>query len=166
MTLSYMFYSICAIVIINLIIILTAVIKGTKALKKLLIIIVPITIFLAFYFWNYEFNIFIKSKGFSKHNHIVSYLDSREIAIPLPANSVWLFETPNNIYYSKYDVNKCRKFFDSVLKGMKQNNKIMNYYYDNDQKTYTIEIEGESNIKINLIGDSDTRRYGISNPKY
>jgi hypothetical protein len=166
MTLSYLVYSICAFFIVSIIIIYTAIIKRKKELKQLLIIIVPITIFLTLYFWNYDFNIFIKSKIFSQNTHFVVYLDSREIGIPLPANSVWLFKTPTDIYYSKYDVNKCMKFFDSVLKDMKQNNKIRNYYYDNDQKTYTIEIEGEFNIKINLIGDSDTRRYGISNPNY
>lgn len=166
MTLGYMFYSICAIVIISLIIILTAMIKGTKALKKLLIIIVPITIFLAFYFWNYNFNLFIKSKVFSQHTYTVSYLNSRKIDIPLPVNSVWLFKTPTDIYYSNQNVNKCREFFDSVLTDMKQNNKIRNYYYNNEQKIYTIEIDGGANIKINLIGDSDTRRYGISNPNY
>ncbi|MGV8984400.1 hypothetical protein [Clostridium sp.] len=83
-------------------------------MKKLLIIIVPITLFLTFYFWNYDFNIFIRSKGFSQHNHIVSYLDSREIDIPLPANSVWLFETPHDIYYSEYDVNKCRTLEETI----------------------------------------------------
>lgn len=49
---------------------------------------------------------------------------------------------------------------------MKQNNKIRNYYYNKEQKIYTIEIDGGVNIKINLIGDSNSKRYGISNPNY
>lgn len=105
MTLGYMFCSICAIIIISLIIILTAMTKGTKVLKKLLIIIVSITIFLAFYYWNYNFNLFIKSKAFSQHTYTVSYLNSRKIDILLPANSVWLFKTPTDIYYSNHNVN-------------------------------------------------------------
>lgn len=161
-----MFYPVCAIFIINLIVILTAVLSGEKAFKKLLIVIVPLTIFLVLYLSNYDFNIITKSNVFSHHTYTVTYLDSTKVDIPLPPNSVWLFKTPTDIYYSKYDVNKCRGFFNSVLKEMKQDNKISNYYYDNDQKTYTIEIKGDPNIKINLIGDSDTRRYGISNPNY
>ncbi|MGH4123860.1 MAG: hypothetical protein ACREV6_13115 [Clostridium sp.] len=166
MRLNYMFYSVCAIFIISLIVILTAVIRGNKAFKRLLIIIIPLTIFLVLYFLNYDFNIFIKSNFFSRHTYTVTHLDSTKVDIPLPPNSVWLLKTPTDIYYSKYDVNKCREFFNSVLKEMKQDNKIRNYYYDNDQKTYTIEIKGTPNIKITLIGDSDTRRYGISNPNY
>jgi energy-coupling factor transporter transmembrane protein EcfT len=166
MTLGYIFYSICAIIIISLIIILTTMIKGTRALKKLLIIIVPITILLVFYFWNYNFNLFIKSKVFPQHTYTVSYLNSRKIDIPLPTNSVWLFKTPTDIYYSKHNVNKCREFFDSVLTDMKQNNKIRKYSYNKEQKIYTIEIDGGVNISINLIGDSDARRYGIFNPNY
>jgi len=134
--------------------------------KKLLIIIVPITIFLVFYFANYNFNLFIKSKIFSQQTYTVNYSNSKKIDIPLPGNSVWLFKTPTDIYYSKYNINKCRGFFDSVLKDMKQDNKIKHYYYNSDEKTYTIEIDGEFNIKINLIGDNDTRRFGISSPNY
>jgi len=166
MRLGYMFYSIFAIIIISLIIILTAMVMGRKALKRLLTIIVPITILLAVYFWNYNFNLFIKSKVFSQHTYTVNYSNSKKIDIPLPDGSVWLFKTPTDIYYSKYDVNECKEFFDSVLKEMKEDNKIRKYYYNNDQKTYTIEIENGFNININLIGDSDRRRYGITNPNY
>ena len=49
---------------------------------------------------------------------------------------------------------------------MKQNNKIRNYYYNKEQEIYTIEIDGGVNININLIRDSDARRYGISDPTY
>ena len=122
----------------------------------------PITIFLVFYFANYNFNIFVKSNVFSQQTYTVNYLNSKKIDIPLPGNSVWLFKTPTDIYYSKYNIDKCQGFFDSVLKDMKQDNKIKNYYYNSEEKTYTIEIDSEYNIKINLIGDSDARRYGIS----
>lgn len=67
MTLWYMFCSVFAILIISIIIIYTAINKGKKALKQILIIFVPITIFLAFCFWDYNFNVFIKSKVFSQN---------------------------------------------------------------------------------------------------
>ncbi|WP_052221354.1 hypothetical protein [Clostridium homopropionicum] len=89
-----------------------------------LIILTLITFLLLFYFTNHHFNIFIKSKLFSQHTHNVIYSDSKRMDIPLPPNSVWLFKTPTDVYYSKY------------------------------------------NVKIDLIGDSDSRRYGISDPKY
>ena len=159
-------YLISAIIILSLIIIFVAKIMGAKALKKLLISITTIIFFLLFYLFNHNFNIFIKSNIFPEHTHTIIYPNSEKINIPLPANSVWLFKTPTDIYYSKYDVNKCKEFFDSVLNDMKHDRKIKRYYYANDQKIYTIEIEGNPNIEINLIGDGDTRRYGISDPNY
>lgn len=160
-------YYICGITIASVIIILSVMEMGEKAMKKLLVTITLIITILVFYFFNYNISIFIKSNLASQHTHTAFYENDRRINIPLPKKSVWLFKTPTDFYYSKYDVKKCMEFFESTLYQMKQNNEIKNYFYDINKKTFTVEIEGSAtNIIISLIGDSDTRRYGISDPNY
>lgn len=166
MQLSLILYSISAIIIISIILILLALKKDIKILKTSLIIIAPIMLFLVCYLGNHNFNVFIKSKLFSQQTHTVIYSGSKKMDIPLPPNSVWLFKTPTDVYYSKYNADKCKDFFHSVLMDMNHNHKIKNYFYDSNENAFIIEVEGEANVKIDLIGDSDNRRYGISDPKY
>ena len=102
----------------------------------------------------------------TSRNYVVTDTNKKSTFIHLPPKSVWLFKTPADVYYSKYDMNKCREFFDSTLKDMKKENKIKNYSYDSRNNTFTIEIDGIPNIKINLFEDNDTIRFEISNPNY
>ncbi|OPJ61584.1 hypothetical protein [Clostridium chromiireducens] len=131
-------------------------------LKKFMIIFIPITIFILYY-TNYDFHLIIKSTFFATNNYTVHYKKDKELSIPLPSNSAFLFKTPTEIYYNKYDINKCKSFFDSTLNKMKQNQQIGNYNFNDSEQKYIIEIDDQLTVEIYLIGNEDSRRYGISN---
>ncbi|WP_256759853.1 hypothetical protein [Cohnella sp. WQ 127256] len=146
--------------IIGLIILVVAIklIKGNKATKKILIISIPILILFQFYFWNIEFNHYVKSYLFPNKTFECEYLEEfGDISIPLPERTVFTGKkdscSPNYLTY--VNVNGFKSFYQKELNTMKDKGKIQKYRYVErkddfwtENKGYVVELPSGSKIDV------------------
>lgn len=159
--LSSIFYFVLTVISILIILFLTLVSKNKKLFKYEIIVFVTVIILSILYFFNHDFQIGVKSYLFPQEEHTVFYNDER-LKLKLPENSVWLFKVPDAVYYSKNDVEHCKKFFDNNLKKLQNDEEISDYTYNSEQNYYMVTIKPKYSFEISLIGNSDKRRFSIT----
>lgn len=152
-------------IIITLIALLLTLIKRKKSLlKKEILIIIPLFIFLYFYTFNHNFNLFIKSNTFPAKKCKVEYssLEPSGIIVYLPPKSVYLYRTPTKVYYSNCNYNQCINFFNKNLLLMKNSKKIKDYNYDNSTYKFYIILNNNKHFQIQIDkNDNNTVYYDI-----
>jgi hypothetical protein len=132
--------------------------KGKRATKNFLIISIPILILFQFYFWNLEFNNYVKSYLFPSKAFKCEYVEElKNISIPLPERTVFLGKedgcSPNYLAY--VNANDVKSFYQKELKTLKDKGEIQKYSYverkDNfwtENKGYVVELSSGSKIDI------------------
>ncbi|MTI67368.1 MAG: hypothetical protein FH753_12340 [Firmicutes bacterium] len=159
--LGSIFYFVFMGIVILLILLLTILSINKKILKYEIIVFIPLIIFSSFYFFNQEFQLDIKSYLSPNKEHTVFY-NNEKLKIKLPDKTVWLFKTPTDVYYSKYSVKYCKKYFENNLNNLKKAKKISNYTYNNKESCYIVTIKPKIIFKINFIENPDARRFSIT----
>jgi len=126
--------------------------KGKRATKNFLIISIPIFILFQFYFWNIEFNHYVKSYLFpSKVFDCGNEAELKHISIPLPKRTVFQGKEDacSPFYLSYVNVEEFKSFYQEELKTLKSKGEIQNYtyierkdYYWTENKGFVVELWG------------------------
>ncbi len=153
--------------------------KGTRAIKTFLISILPIFIVFQFYYWNLDFNDYVKSFIFPSKVYECKYLkELRGITIPLPERTVLKGRSDGcSPFYSTYINDKgFINFYNDKLKTMKTSGEIEEYSLlelnDDDHRVDKMgyEIQLSSNLKIYIFiyrfKDTDKWHIAIDNKKW
>lgn len=128
---------------------------GKRITKKFLIISIPIFFLVQFYFWNLEFNDYVKSYLFQNKSFVCEYYSevNRDIVLPLPKRTV--FQGKQDVcspFYSTYVSNEYFiDFYLDELKTMKNRREIQSYNYveQNDEKGFKVELS--SGFKVEIV---------------
>lgn len=161
------------LMIIGLIILVTVIMfKKGKRGGYVLIISIPVFILFQFYFWNVEFNGYVKSYLFPSKLFECEYEEELDhLSIPLPERTIFLgkedFCSP---FYSTYvNVNEFKSFYQEELKTLKSKGKIQSYHYiepkDNywsENKGFVVELPSGSKIDIFIRRREGSGLFSIS----
>ncbi|RIE03559.1 hypothetical protein D3H35_11005 [Cohnella faecalis] len=142
----YTFLMIIGLIILFVIIMLK---KGKRAVKVFLSISVPVLILFQFYFWNLEFNNYVKSYLFpSKAFKCADIEELKSLSIPLPERTVFKGKEDgcSPFYLTYVNVNGFKSYYQKELQTLKDTGKIQNYRYEN--KGYLVELSSGSKIDI------------------
>lgn len=147
--------------IIGLIILIVVIIKlwkGNRVAKNLLIMSLPILILFQVYFWNIQFNDYVKSYLFpSKAFECIYEKQLKNISIPLPERTVFKGrEDACSSFYSTFvNVNDFKFFYQEELEKLKDKGEIEKYTLidrkDNnwsENMGYAVELSSGSIIDI------------------
>lgn len=157
-------------IIIASILIIVTIFKNKKSLliKEIVAMIIFLTFFY-YYCFNSEFYILVRSNVFPQNKCVIydynNLMEHKKISINLPPNSVFLFRSPESVFYSKCNQNKCIKFFNKDLNIMKKNNLIKSYSYNEKLEEFDVLINNQVGFTIKLIkhdGVNDIRKYSVS----
>lgn len=171
LTLGHFFILIGLVIVMLSILTVTMIFKNKRLVKKELFIIVPVLIIALLYFFNIHFYYFVRTNIFP--NRVCSIeryngngsgptLTSTQYRIKLPSKSVFLFRSPEQVYYSSNNSGQCKEFFNETLSEEKNNNQIIGYSYNSIKKEFIVNINKKDEFKIDFIGDIDDRRYAVS----
>lgn len=135
------------LMIIGLIILVSVIMlkKGKRAAGNFLIISIPVLILFQFYFWNVEFNGYMKSYLFPNKVFECEYEEELEhLSIPLPERTI--LQGKENFcspFYSTYvNVNEFKSFYQEELMTLKSKGKIQSYHYIERKDNYWSENKG------------------------
>lgn len=147
--------------------------KSKKTVKQFLTITLPIFILILLYFWNLDFNNYIKSYLFSSHAYECEYSEElEELSIPLPNRTVLKgredFCSP--FYITYVDDQDFIDFYQVELKKLKSSGQIEEYKYLEVEveeeklstKGYIIELSSGSEIEIVIYQYEDNNEWFIS----
>lgn len=146
--------------------------KSQKTVKQFLTITIPVCILILLYFWNLDFNNYIKSYLFSSHAYECEYSkELEELSIPLPERTVLKgrddFCSPFYITYA--DDNDFIALYQVELKKLKSSGEIEEYTYmeiDEDywsvKKGFVIELSSGSEIESFIYQYEDSNEWYIS----
>lgn len=119
---------------------------GKSMTKTFLVISIPIFILTQFYFWNLEFNDYVKSYLFPSKSYVCEYYDEQEVdmAIPLPKRTVFHGKQDGcSPFYSTYiNDNYFLNFYRDELNTMKNTGEVQSYNYveQKDKKGFKVEL--------------------------
>ncbi|KIL37635.1 hypothetical protein SD71_03290 [Cohnella kolymensis] len=148
------------VMIIGLIILGAVIIfkKSKTAAKNFFIFSIPIFILFQFYFWNLEFNDYVKSYLFPSKVFECEYVEElKNISIPLPERTVFKGKSDGcSLFYSTYvNVSEFKSFYQEELRTLKSKGIIQEYKYtelsDNDgteNKGFAAELPSGSKINF------------------
>jgi hypothetical protein len=154
----YIPYTVFIIIGLIILVVIIKLKKGKRATKNFLIISIPILILFQFYFWNLEFNDYVKSYLFPSKVFECEYEEElKNISLPLPKRTV--FEGKEDVcspfYLAYVNVSDFKSFYQEELKTLKSEGKIQKYNYierkDNDwteYKGFVLELSSGSKIDI------------------
>ncbi|WLD93768.1 hypothetical protein [Alkalihalobacillus sp. AL-G] len=128
-------------------------IKYRKLFRKFLAISLPMVMIVQFYFWNVDFNRYVKSYLFS--SKVFKFEHQQElkgISIPLPNRTVLLGKEDGcSPYYITYVEDKeFISFYMEELERLEKRAGIDNYSFleRNEEKGFTVELPSNSKIDI------------------
>ena len=132
---------------------------GNRITKKFLIISIPIFFSVQFYFWNLEFNDYVKSYLFSNKTFVCEYYSevNRDVVLALPKRTVFhgKQDVCSPIYSTYVSDEYFIDFYRDELKTMKFRKEIQSYNYaeQNDKKGFKVELS--SGIKMDIFIESN-----------
>lgn len=143
--LLYMQYTIFMIIALIVLCVIILIKKDRGNTRKFLTILIPIVILFQFYFWNLDFNDYVKSFLFPSRVFECGYEEKLEnISIPLPERTV--FHGKQDVcspFYSTYvDDSDFKSFYQEKLKTMKSRGEIQRYNYIEHKDNYWAENKG------------------------
>jgi energy-coupling factor transporter transmembrane protein EcfT len=154
----YIPYTIFIIIGLIILVVVIKLKKGKRANRNFLIISMPIVILSQFYFWNSEFNNYVKSYLFASKVFECEYIEElKNMSIPLPKRTV--FKGKEDIcspfYLAYVNTSDFISFYQEELKTLKDKEKIQKYIYierkDNywtENKGFAVELSSGSKIDI------------------
>jgi hypothetical protein len=127
---------------------------GKRMTKTFLVISIPIFVITQFYFWNLEFNDYVKSYLFPSKSYVCEYDEEHEgdIEIPLPKRTV--FHGKQDGCYPLYSTyisdNYFINFYENELHTMKNTGEVQNYHYveQNNQKGFEVQLSTGARVDI------------------
>lgn len=147
----YFFYSGLWLVALIVIIVIFSIKKDSGPMKKILLVTTPLVVLYGFYFWNAEFNNYVKSYFFSSKFYECDYTaELTHISIPLPNRTVLKGkEDACSPFYLTYANEKTfTDFYEEELKKMK-NREVIKTFHTVEQG-FMIELISGSTIDIFL----------------
>ncbi|MBO8155763.1 MAG: hypothetical protein H0Z32_04825 [Bacillaceae bacterium] len=143
--LLYMLYSVLIIFAVIMISFTLAVRAGNRAAKNFLMAAVPVVMLIQFYYWNLDFNDWVKSYLFSSKEFICEYANElEEMPIPLPERTVLHgrddFCSP--FYITFTDFHDFKSFYAEKLEEMKRTGDIESYQLVERESEYWPFVRG------------------------
>ncbi|MFC4102610.1 hypothetical protein [Paenibacillus xanthanilyticus] len=125
--------------------------KGFAAIPKALLLTTPLVVLGGFYYWNWDFNSYVKSYLFS--NKVYTCDDSEELShlsIPLPSRTVLKGKEDGcSPFYSTYANEKAfTAFYEEALAEMKSRKDIQAFHAV--EQGFLLELRSGSIIDISL----------------
>ena len=141
----YIPYTIFMIIGLIILLVVIKIKKGNKATINYLIILLPVFVLFQFYFWNLEFNDYVKSYLFPSKVFECKYEEElKNIPIPLPDRTV--FKGKENIcspiYLSYVKDNDFKSFYQEELMTLRDKGKIHSFSYIERKDSYRTESKG------------------------
>jgi len=175
----YIPYTVIMILAFIVCVVLIGIKKGKGSIIKFLAFTVPIIALFQLYFWNLEYNNYIRSYLFpSKVYECESYREEQiNIAIPLPKRTVFHGKSDScSPFYSIYVNDKeFYSFYEKELKILQNNGKIENYsYIEQDEiqqsikKGFVVDLFSGTKIGFFISGNTGSDKWSLSidyNPK-
>ncbi|TCT20927.1 hypothetical protein EDD68_11255 [Melghiribacillus thermohalophilus] len=161
--LLYIPYTIFIILAVILISFILASKAGNRAAKHFFMAAVPVVVLIQFYYWNLDFNDWVKSYLFSSSEFVCGYADElEELPIPLPERTVLKgredFCSPFYITYT--DFYDFMSFYAEKLKEMKRNGDVKSYQFmergsEHLSKGYAVILNSGSSLEIVMRNSED-----------
>ncbi|WP_158587550.1 hypothetical protein [Neobacillus notoginsengisoli] len=130
--------------------------KSNKRMTKIFLSIsLPIFIIIQLYFWNLEFNNFVKSYVFPSRDFVCEDygVEVKEIAIPLPKRTVFLGkeEACSPIYSTYVSDTYFLDFYKTELDSMKNRGEVLSYSYVENKDEIGFEVEISPGNKVDIL---------------
>ncbi len=132
--------------------------KDKRAMKGFLMISLPLIILFQFYFWNLNFNNYVKSYLFASKGFECEYEEElKNLIIPLPERTVFKGKQDgcSPFYITYVNVTDFESFYQKELKSLKNQGKIQSYRdierTDKDwteDQGFVVELPSGSTIEI------------------
>lgn len=148
----YMPYTIILIIALIIIGIEVSVKLGKRKAKIFLAIFMPIFVIIQFYFWNIEFNDYVKSYLFPSKSFVCEYTakEDQGTSIPLPKRTV--FHGKEDVcspFYTTYISDTYfKEFYQKELNAMKNKGGIQNFHYKEQMNKKGFEVQLLSGTKV------------------
>lgn len=145
----YIPYTILMIMGLIILVVAIKLIKGKRAAKKFLIFLIPLLILFQFYFWNLEFNNYVKSYLFPSKVFECEYVEElKNLSIPLPERTVFKGKEDGcSPFYSTYvNVSDFNSFYRGELETLKSKGEIQEYWTVTNG--FVVELSSGSRIDI------------------
>ncbi|MFN7249828.1 MAG: hypothetical protein ACK4M9_03465 [Anaerobacillus sp.] len=140
-------------------------IKCKRSLNKYLIVSIPIFVLIQFYFWNLDFNYYVKSYLFPDNSYECDYYsEDGDIIIPLPKRTVFQGKqdvcSPFFLTYVNQDY--FLEFYQNEVIAMKINGEVQNYKFveKKNSKGFEIELPNGFEVYIFISSDSEVSQKG------
>ncbi len=159
----YTFILIVGLTVIGLIIRLK---KSNRITYKFLVVSILIFVLFQFYFWNLDFNNYVKSYLFSDKSYECGYYsDDGDVLIPLPKRTVYKGKQDAcSPFYSTYiNEDYFLEFYQDEISSMKNKREVQNYKYveKKNKKGFEIELSSGFRVDIFIRNDSEETQKGI-----
>jgi len=142
--------------------------RGSGATKKFFMVAIPIFILIQLYFWNLDFNKYMKSYLFPSTTYECEYKEElKNLSISLPKRTVLIGrQDVCSSIYSTYVNNGCFKdFYNNELSKLKNKGEIESYRYfketEDDKNGFLVELTSGSIIEIGMYRHKVTNEWTI-----